>query len=569
MKRWIAIAGALLLLFCAALAEETGTESLQYGDKGDAVLQLQTRLKELLYYNGPLSGQFAEMTRSAVQKVQGAYDLEQNGIADAETQAIIYGDCYRELSYNMTGKDVQRLQEALTAYGYYSDRVSGSYLKNTRSGVAAFQAANGMEATGVADVKTQALLYSGTVPLPTPTPVPTPTPTPVPTPTPSPTAVPDLSYQGTLRNGSTGPRVRLLQERLAELGFYEGQITTGYYARTTAAVKAFQTHNALKVDGVCGEDTWNAVFSERAVPASATPVPPTPVPYFLEVDVANQVVKVYTRDEADEFTVLHKVFICSSGTVGFPSDVGTWTLSGRHALWAQFPKWGGGTAQYWTQITESIAFHSVMYEDYDATKLKVGSYNKLGTRASHGCIRLTVPDAKWIYNNCGAGVQVWIHEDAEKDPELTASVKPGSINPNTHMNYVTPTPTVSPAYDSQHPPETLRKLTEGSKGEDVYWLQMRLKELGFYNGTVTGAYHGGTKNAVKAYQKSVGLSADGVAGTNTLRRLYADAMATPAPTETPAPTPEPVPEFTIPADEVDFETDDTLPPIEYNDGTNG
>ena len=41
--------------------------------------------------------------------------------------------------------------------------------------------------------------------------------------------------------------------------------------------------------------------------------------------------------------------------------------------------------------------------------------------------------------------------------------------------------------DLQHPPETLRKLTEGSKGEDVYWLQMRLKELGFYNGTVTGA----------------------------------------------------------------------------------
>ena len=70
-------------------------QPLKYGDKGDAVLQLQTRLKELLYYKGPLSGQFAEVTRSAVQDVQKAYGLEQTGIADADTQALIYGECYR------------------------------------------------------------------------------------------------------------------------------------------------------------------------------------------------------------------------------------------------------------------------------------------------------------------------------------------------------------------------------------------------------------------------------------------------------------------------------------------
>jgi len=561
MKRFWVWTVLLVMLFSMALAEESQVYApLRYGDKGEAVLQLQTRLKELLYYNGPLSGQFAEVTRNAVKKVQAAYGLEQTGIADAATQEIIYGECYRELSYNMTGKDVQRLQEALAAYKYYTDRVSGSYLKNTRAAVAAFQADQQLESTGVADVKTQALLFSGTVPLPTPTPVPTPTPTPAPTPTPSPTPVPDLSFQGTLRNGSTGARVKLLQERLAALGFYEGKFTTGYYARTTAAVKAFQTHNGLKVDGVAGEETWKALFAENAVPASATPVPPAPPAYFIEVDVANQVTKIYTRDEQDEFTVLYKSFICSTGTTGFPSDVGTWTLNGRRALWAQFPKWGNGTAQYWTQINPNIAFHSVIYEEYDATKLKVSSYNALGRRASHGCIRLTVPDAKWIYNNCGAGVEVWIHEDAAKDPELREAVKPGPINPDTKRNYVTPTPVPYPAYDSHTPPETVRRLSEGSKGADVYWLQMRLQELGFYTGTVTGGYYGGTKAAVRAYQKSVGLSADGVAGTNTLNRLYNDAREEGL--ETPEPAETPVPEDTV-------ETDDSLPPVEYNDGTNG
>ena len=543
MKRFLTLLMILLLVWAAALAEQA--DALQYGDQGQEVLALQTRLKETLYYNGPLSGEFGDLTRKAVRRVQAAYGLEETGVADAALQEIIFGDLYRELKYEMTGDDVRLLQEALSMYGYYGDKISGNYLKNTRAAVTAFQADNGLAATGIADIKTQALIYSGTVPIPTPTPEPTPTPTPEPTPTPAPTPTPDLTYQGKLRNGDTGARVRLLQERLDALGFFEGNITNGFYARTTAAVKAFQKHNDLKVDGVVGEETWTTLFSDQAVPASATPVPPKPPEYSLEVDVVNQVTKVYKRDENGDFTVLDRCFLCSTGTKAFPSTLGTFTLTERRALWASFPKWGNGTAQYWTQINESIAFHSVIYEDYDATKLNTSSFRKLGSRASHGCIRLTLPDARWIYNNCGPGTQVWIHDDAPKDPELVAAIKPGSINPKSHSNFITPTPQPMPVYDSANPPETVRKLKDGSKGEDVYWVQMRLKELGFYTGTATGTYMGGTASAIKAYQKSIGLPADGVAGTQTLNRLYedarAEAMATPAPTDTPEPaaTPEP------------------------------
>ena len=61
---------------------------------------------------------------------------------------------------------------------------------------------------------------------------------------------------------------------------------------------------------------------------------------------------------------------------------------------------------------------------------------------------------------------------------------------------------------------TLSKL--GSRGEEVRRIQKKLKELGFYNGSVDGIYGTATKNAIIAFQKNCGITADGVAGPKTL-----------------------------------------------------
>ena len=79
----------------------------------------------------------------------------------------------------------------------------------------------------------------------------------------------------------------------------------------------------------------------------------------------------------------------------------------------------------------------------------------------------------------------------------------------------------------------MRALSVGKSGEDVYWLHMKLKELGFYTGTVTGQYREGTKSAVKAYQRARGLSADGAAGKQTLQTLYDEARSQATPTPSP------------------------------------
>ena len=66
-------------------------------------------------------------------------------------------------------------------------------------------------------------------------------------------------------------------------------------------------------------------------------------------------------------------------------------------------------------------------------------------------------------------------------------------------------------------------LKRGSSGERVTALQQKLKNLGYYTGTVDGDYGDGTVKAVKAFQSRNGLTADGVAGTATLNKLHSSS----------------------------------------------
>ena len=173
----------------------------------------------------------------------------------------------------------------------------------------------------------------------------------------------------------------------------------------------------------------------------------------------------------------------------------------------------------------------------------MASVNKLGRRASHGCIRLTLDDAKWIYDNIGEGTEVWIHEDGLIDPELKYFNRLGEFSQKLGNHVATPEPAPRPDYDmAVTPAGGIRELKVGAEGDDVFWLQNRLKELGYYLGSVTGQYREGTRDAVKAYQRDNKLRVNGTANKETQELLYsqtAQAVAalqpTPAPTATPAP----------------------------------
>lgn len=71
--------------------------------------------------------------------------------------------------------------------------------------------------------------------------------------------------------------------------------------------------------------------------------------------------------------------------------------------------------------------------------------------------------------------------------------------------------------DSDYAISALSKL--GSRGDEVRQIQKKLKELGYYTGSVDGIYGSGTQKAVKAFQKNCGITADGIAGPKTLKYL--------------------------------------------------
>lgn len=75
-------------------------------------------------------------------------------------------------------------------------------------------------------------------------------------------------------------------------------------------------------------------------------------------------------------------------------------------------------------------------------------------------------------------------------------------------------------------------LRAGSSGEAVQTMQIRLKSLGYFAGTGTGHFGSVTLEAVKRFQKSHGLTADGTAGPLTRKMLFSNSVIkVPAPSK--------------------------------------
>ena len=132
--------------------------------------------------------------------------------------------------------------------------------------------------------------------------------------------------------------------------------------------------------------------------------------YYFKVNLAANTVTVYDKDENGEYTEPIKAMICSTGK-STPKS-GTYKISYKYRWLALF---GNVYGQYAVRIHGNILFHSVPYLNTYPNTLEYEEYDKLGTSASAGCVRLTVKDAKWIYDNAATGSYVEFYSN-KNDP---------------------------------------------------------------------------------------------------------------------------------------------------------
>ncbi len=158
---------------------------------------------------------------------------------------------------------------------------------------------------------------------------------------------------------------------------------------------------------------------------------PDPKTYYIIVDLNWQVVMVYKRiDDGTQFgkpdlTQPVRYMICSTGNpnseYGHETTMGIFQIQAPKGRFYQFVNLEA--AQYLTLIRSRTYFHSILYDKAEnLNSLIKESYDDLGTKASHACIRLTVPDARWIWYNIGYGTTCEVRKGDPLDAD-TGSIR--------------------------------------------------------------------------------------------------------------------------------------------------
>jgi hypothetical protein len=148
---------------------------------------------------------------------------------------------------------------------------------------------------------------------------------------------------------------------------------------------------------------------------------------LLVVYLGSQSVVAYEAQDGDWIQL--RVMICSTGRKGHETPTGSYKITERYA----YHKLGTGDTRcygFWAcRFKHHYLFHSVPIS-VDATKAEQGhsmcdmhKFEKLGSVASDGCVRVTVGDAKWIYDlSADETVSIRIVNDdgpiAEKPPAV-------------------------------------------------------------------------------------------------------------------------------------------------------
>ena len=295
-----------------------------------------------------------------------------------------------------------------------------------------------------------------------------------------------------LEKGSTGSDVKELQTKLKKLGYYDAYVDGDYGDTTVAAVKAFQKKYNLTADGIAGKETLKKLDSAYKNADSAKDVD------SLRMGDSGSAVK-------DLQTKLKKLGYYD-GTVD--STFGSGTYAAVKAFQKKYNLTADGVAG-----SETLKKLDSAYKNADSDK-DDGSLRKGATGSAVKDLQTKLKKLGF-YN---ASI------DGDYGDTTVAAVKAFQKKYNLTADGVAGSETLKKldsAYknadsNTSTDDDSLRK---GATGTAVKTLQTNLKKLGFYTAYVDGSFGATTESAVKAFQRKYGLTADGVAGSATLKKI--------------------------------------------------
>lgn len=313
-----------------------------------------------------------------------------------------------------------------------------------------------------------------------------------------------------LRVGSTGSDVSDLQARLTELGYYTGTIDGKYSTGTQSAVTEFQSRNGLTADGIAGRATQDKLYSASAQPKTVS-ASTTESGYTLLKEGASglEVRKLQGR--------LAELGYYAGGVDGI---YGSTTTSAVKAF--QRANGLSGDGQAGTQTQTKLYSANAKYATSPVTTANPDQTRTLSVGMTGNDVYAL--QERLIELNYLSGVADGVFGTETQNALIAFQNRNGLTADGTAgASTLKKLSGSCKAATATAAPSSNGTLHEGDSGEDVYNLQARLFELGYYNGRIDGRYSSETTAAVKAFQKANGLSVDGVAGSGTLSILYGDA----------------------------------------------
>ena len=406
---WLMIL-ALALNLAGALAE--GTLLLKEGNSGDAVTVLQKDLISLGYLSGTADGHYGEATAQAVRAYRAGKGLSSEGGVDADMILAIYEDQGSPtLTTGSASICVYALQRALLIAGFLNEAPDGKFGKSTMDASKAYMkyAANEMVtfAQEKEDARVSGLeaLSAAEMPVPVDEAIIT-----------AENVVTDgtvnstwfefiisgqVSYGPTLRRGDKSTAVKRMQLRLQTLKYLAAGTDGSFGENTERALKYFQYKNDLPQTGEFDPATQEAIYSEAAVVSDEYV---SPYKAFVNTKTNRLYIAKWTGTHYD--TDNCKVTKCTTGKKSTPTVKGTFQAVGQGGV--QWWHMDGCWVQYPFIIYRGYFFHSLLYNNQGDKHPTSASVSNLGKNASHGCVRLALNDAKWIYENCVPGMTVVI-----------------------------------------------------------------------------------------------------------------------------------------------------------------